>query len=87
MELGACVLRTVETKAGAADPEIMFRVITPFSDMPGAAHSGAELSARRKMLACAEIGLVPGQRAFASCITGLRDALSAKDMSNLYRNP
>lgn len=63
------------------------RVVTPLSDVPEAASSSAPLSGRRERLACAEIGLEPSQRAFESCVSGLRDVLSANEMSALYRNP
>jgi hypothetical protein len=86
-ELGTCVLRTVEATSASVAPETAFLVVTPFSDMPEAASSSASLSDRKERLACAEIGLEPSQRAYESCVSGLRDVLSANEMSALYRNP
>jgi len=86
-ELGTCVLRTVEATSASVAPETAFLVVTPFSDMPEAASSSASLSDRKERLACAEIGLEPSQRACESCVSSLRDVLSANEMSALYRNP
>jgi hypothetical protein len=86
-ELGTCVLRTVEETSASVVPETAFLVVTPPSEMLEAASSSASLSERRERLACAEIGLEPSQRAFESCVRGLRDVLSAREMSALYRNP
>jgi len=41
---------------------------------------------RRQRRACAEIGLEPSNDAFASCVRGLQNALSAKDMNANYEN-
>jgi hypothetical protein len=84
-ELGTCVLRTIEVTSASVAPETAFLVVTPFGDIPEAASSSASLSGRRERLACAEIGLEPSQRAYESCVSGLRDALSANDKSELYR--
>lgn len=86
-ELGTCVLRTVEAISASVAPETAFLVVTPFSDIPEAGSSGASLSDRRERLACAEIGLEPSQRAYESCVSGLRDVLAGNGMSALYRNP
>jgi hypothetical protein len=86
-ELGTCVLRTVEATSASVAAETAFLVVTSFGDTPEAASSSASLSGRRERLACAEIGLEPSQRAYESCVSGLRDVLSANEMSALYRNP
>jgi hypothetical protein len=86
-ELGTCVLRTVEATSASVGAETAFLVVTSFGDIPDAASSSASLSGRRERLACAEIGLEPSQRAYESCVSGLRDVLSANEMSALYRNP
>jgi hypothetical protein len=58
------------------------RRVTPVSS-PAAGYD----MERREQLACAEIGLKPAQNAFASCVRGLNDVLSAKAMGAAYSNP
>ena len=84
-ELGTCVFRTVEATSASVVAETAFLVVTPFGDVPEAAASSVSLADRRERLACAEIGLEPSQRAYKSCVSGLRDALAANDTSELYR--
>jgi hypothetical protein len=84
-ELGTCVFRTVEATSASVAAETAFLVVTPFGDLPEPASSSASLAGRRERLACAEIGLEPSQRAYESCVSGLRDVLAANDKSELYR--
>lgn len=84
-ELGTCVFRTVEATSASVAAETAFLVVTPFDDIPEPAASSASLAARRERLACAEIGLEPSQRAYESCVSGLRDVLAANDKSERYR--
>jgi len=60
---------------------------TPFGDEAAAEVNTyiAEMS-RRQRRACAEIGLEMRSAAFASCVQGLQDVLSANDMNGNYAN-
>lgn len=86
-ELGTCVLQAVEATSASVEPETAFLVVTPLNGTPEEGSASASLSERRERLACAEIGLEPSQRLYENCVSGLRDVLSANDMSALYRNP
>ena len=87
-ELGLCELRAVEATSGRDAVETPSLVVTPCSEIGATSQPPATASAtrRRQRTACAEIGLVPVQSAFESCVHDLDAVLIAERMSALYQN-
>jgi len=85
-QLATCVLHALETAPKSASIQAASLVVTPYDAKTSGSDDSIPEILRRERLACAEIGLEPAQRAFASCVNGLKDVLSASQMAGDYEN-
>jgi hypothetical protein len=86
-DFSACVLRTFEARQGRGRAQTVSQTLPlPGKEVIVSAGTSVPKSVARERLACAQIGLVVGQEAFASCVSRLADVLRARQMDALYTN-
>jgi hypothetical protein len=87
-QLADCVLEATRAQSARhlLQTQPVGLVVTPYSAKTDGSDSSEPEILRRERLACMEIGLEPSQRAFATCVRGLRDVLSASEMNADYEN-
>jgi hypothetical protein len=81
--LAECVLRDVDSTSNSGGIRTASLTVTPYTPT-AVPDPSIPQTLRRQQLACAELGLEPGQRAFANCVHGLRNVLSARERALDY---
>jgi hypothetical protein len=81
--LAECVLRETDSAVDSPTIETASLSVTPYTPT-AVPDASTPQTLRREQLACTEIGLEPGQRAFAKCVQGLQNVLSAEERGADY---